>query len=133
MTHHQLSTKEKKNIVDTQTLTKDGKWIKYSETYRWGYVSFDSDEAEDFDADAFDLQNDDGFDVGSLPIDSREFNDCVANDFQFSENIDAKDIAKYKAIFDKDGFEELSNFLFKEGWSDDYETMFYGPLELIED
>ncbi|MBU3588518.1 hypothetical protein [Polynucleobacter sp. 80A-SIGWE] len=132
MPNYQLSTKEKKNVVDTQTYSKDGHWLQYSETYRWGSIWFDSDDLEDFNIDEIDLENPDGIDVGLIPFDEHDYSDGVSNALNFSPNFPAADQEQFEAIFEADGFETLASQLYKMGWSDDYETMFYGPLELVE-
>jgi hypothetical protein len=133
MATYQLATTTPKSIVDNQIYTKAGKTVHYKETYRNGWMSFTSDENEDFDPQEFDTRNADGFDVGTLMPDEHDYGDTVSNDIQFSDNITPKEQDKFMAIFDQGGMEALGSALYKAGWSDDYSTMFYGPLKLISD
>ena len=132
MPRYQISTKEKKNVVDTQIYSKGGHWLKYSEVYRWGSISIDSDDDEDFDVEAFNPDNPDGLDVGSMCFDEHDYSDGVENNLQFSPNFPAKDQKKFETVFENEGFEVLASQLTSNGWSDDYETMFYGPLNIKE-
>lgn len=117
-----LSNYHKKNAVDTQYWSKDGKTFTYSEGFRWGTFTQESDEQPDVD-----LKNEDGyqpmFDDWELDL----LDDGCWGEFDFPDDMDDNERAEVERLWEEDGYCALED----AGWQNiESETELQGPLLL---
>ena len=119
-----LTTLEKKNVVETEFWSKDGKTIKRSTGFRWGTVYCESDERPDID-----LANPEGLEVFATDYDFEldNLDDGHYCDVEYPDDMSEEEQERMDELWDEDSYSAWE----EEGWSnDDTETWFHGPLDL---
>jgi len=119
-----LTTKTKKNAVERQFWTKDGRTIIREEGYRWGKFYCESDERPDVN-----LTNPDGYELGDSEYDWEldHLDDGCWADWTFPDDMTEEEQQAIEAAWDEDFYDGMEGL----GWSnDDTEYWFYGELEL---
>jgi len=119
-----LTTLEKKNVVETEFWSKDGRKIKRSTGFRWGTVYCESDERPDID-----LENPDGLEVFATDYDFEldNLDDGHYCDVEYPDDMSEEEQERMDELWDEDSYSAWE----EEGWSnDDTETWFHGPLDL---
>ena len=119
-----LTTLEKKNVVETEFWSKDGKTIKRSTGFRWGTVYCESDERPDID-----LANPEGLEVFATDYDFEldNLDDGHYCDIEYPDDMSEEEQERMDELWDEDSYSAWE----EEGWSnDDTETWFHGPLNL---
>ena len=119
-----LTTKTKKNAVEKQFWTKDGRTIIREEGYRWGKFYCESDSRPDVD-----LANPDGYELGDSEYDWElgHLDDGCWADWTYPDDMTEEEQDKIMAAWDEDFYEGMEAL----GWSNnDTEYVFYGPLQL---
>ena len=119
-----LTTLEKKNVVETEFWSKDGKTIKRSTGFRWGTVYCESDERPDID-----LANPEGLEVFATDYDFEldNLDDGHYCDVEYPDDMSEEEQERMDELWDEDSYSAWE----EEGWSnDDTETWFHGPLNL---
>ena len=127
MTTWVLTTKTKKNAVERQFWTKDGRTIIREEGYRWGKFYCESDERPDVD-----LANPDGYELGNSEYDWEldHLDDGCWADWTFPDDMTEEEQQAIEAAWDEDFYDGMEGL----GWSnDDTEYWFYGELELEQE
>lgn len=119
-----LTTVTKKNAVEKQFWTKDGRVIIREEGYRWGKCYCESDERPDVD-----LKNPDGYELGSTEYDWELYHlddGCWAI-WTFPDDMTEEEQEQIQEAWDEDFYEGMEGL----DWSnDETEYWFYGELEL---
>jgi hypothetical protein len=121
-----LTTLEKKNVVETEFWSKDGKTIKRSTGFRWGTVYCESDERPDID-----LANPEGLEVFATDYDFEldNLDDGHYCDVEYPDDMSEEEQERMDELWDEDSYSAWE----EEGWSnDDTETWFHGELSLEE-
>ena len=124
MTTWALTTKTKKNAVERQFWTKDGRTIIREEGYRWGKFYCESDERPDVD-----LANPDGYELGDSEYDWEldMLDDGCWADWTYPDDMTEEEQQAIEAAWEEDFYDGMEAL----GWSnDDTEYWFYGELEL---
>lgn len=122
MANWKLSNYHKKNAVDIQHWSKDGKRFVYSEGFRWGTFYCESDERPDVD-----LKNADGFEPLCNDWELDMLDDGCWGEFDFSEDMTEEEREEIERIWEEDGYSGLE----EAGWiNTDTETVLIGPLLL---
>lgn len=119
-----LTTAEKKNVVETEFWTKDGKTIKRSTGFRWGTVYCESDTRPDID-----LANPDGLEVFATDYDFEldSLDDGCWADVEYPEDMSEEERERMDELWEEDSYSAWE----EEGWiNSDTETYFNGPLSL---
>ena len=119
-----LTTKTKKNAVEMQFWTKDGRTIIREEGYRWGKFYCESDERPDVD-----LANPDGYELGDSEYDWEldMLDDGCWADWTYPDDMTDEEQQAIEAAWEEDFYDGMEGL----GWSnDDTEYWFYGELEL---
>ena len=123
-----ISNYHKKNAVEKQFWTKDGKTIIREEGYRRGTWYCESDERPDID-----LVNEDGFEVSwsdDYEWELDEMWDGCWADITYPDDMTDEEREEWENAWEEDGFEGLEEL----GWTnDDNEYWIYGPLELTNE
>ena len=127
MTTWVLTTKTKKNAVERQFWTKDGRTIIREEGYRWGKFYCESSERPDVD-----LANPDGYELGDSEYDWEldHLDDGCWADWTFPDDMTEEEQQAIEAAWEEDFYDGMEGL----GWSnDDTEYWFYGELELEQE
>lgn len=127
MTTWKLSTYHKKNAVEKQFWTKDGRTVIREEGYRWGTFYCDSEERPDVD-----LKNPDGYELDGTGYDWEldSLDDGCWADWTFPDDMTEEEQEEFEAAWDEDHYDGLEGL----GWMlDETEYHFYGPLELTNE
>jgi len=132
-----LETRYKKNIQETEYFNKGEYCIEYETWWRWGYARFDVPDGIDFkqhlkDEYDVDLEGDNSIDIHSLEFDvmDHSFDDGVACDWTFPDEMDEEEQERIKELFDEEWHEGMEN----DGWeATDIEVVFHGPFDLTKE
>jgi len=117
-----LSTQHKKNAVEKQIWTKDGKTVIREEGYRWGTFYCESDEQPDID-----LKNPDGYELFGYDWELESLDDGCWIDWDWPADMSEEEQNQIMDAWSDDYYEGMEAL----GWSnDDTEYHFYGPLQL---
>lgn len=128
MTTWKISNYHKKNAVELQFWTKDGKTIIREEGFRWGSWYCESDEKPNVD-----LKNPDGYEVSWTTdyeweldmMDDGCWAETRAGDYATDE-----DVEEFEELWEEDSYEAVEG----AGWENvDTEYWIYGPLELTNE
>ena len=123
-----ISNYHKKNAIELQMWTKDGKTIIREEGFRWGTWYCESDSKPDVD-----LDNPDGYEVGwsgdyEWELDMMD-DGCWA-ETRAGEGADENDVEEFDQLWEEDSYSSVE----EAGWSnDDTEYWLYGPLQLTNE
>ena len=119
-----LSNYHKKNAVERQFWTRDGKTVIREEGYRWGTFYCDSEDRPDVD-----LKNPDGYELMGTDYDWEldSLDDGCWGDITFDDDMSAEEREEFETAWDEDTYEGVEAL----GWVlDDTEYHLFGPLEL---
>lgn len=119
-----ITNYHKKNAVERQYWTKDGKVIIREEGFRWGVWYCESDERPDID-----LSNPDGYEVFGTDYDWEldSMDDGCWGDITFPDDMSEEEREEWEAAWDENYYEGVEEL----GWiNDDTEHWIFGPIEL---
>lgn len=123
-----ITNHHKKNAVERQFWTKDGKVIIREEGFRWGVWSCDSEEQPDID-----LNNPDGYEVMSTDYDwemEEMIDGCWAESTAGNDETTDEDLEEFETAWEEDSYAAVEEL----GWiNDDTEHWIYGPLQLTNE
>jgi hypothetical protein len=122
-----LTTAEKKNVVEIEFWSKDGRTIKRSTGFRWGKVYCTSEEQPDID-----LENPDGLEVYSTDYDFEldSLDDGCWAEVEYPDDMTQEEQDRMDALWDEESYDGWEG----EGWSQvECETWFNGPLSLEQE
>ena len=128
---YKLSTQYKKSAYDVENWVKEDRnedgtvlWMEREHGYRWGWVTFNSDEYP-----SIDLKNEHGFNLTEdlmYEIGDMELDDGCWSDYRYSDKI-SEEYAEELEQMDHDE-------LIEDGWILEYvDTIFAGPLVLEDE
>lgn len=119
-----ISNYHKKNAVEVQHWSKDGKHFTYSEGFRWGAFTCESDAKPEVD-----LKNEHGWEPYSEDVewDFDMFDDGCWGEFDFIGEWSDEEKEEIEELWEEEGYSGLED----AGWlNDDTEYCIYGPLLL---
>ncbi len=123
-----ISNYHKKNAVELQLWTKDGKTIIREEGFRWGTWYCESEEKPDID-----LDNPDGYEVGwggEYEWEMEMMDDGCWAETRAGDGADDDDVAEFDELWEEDSYAAVE----EAGWvNDDTEYWIYGPLLLVNE
>lgn len=122
-----LTNYHKKNAVEKQFWTKDGKTIVREEGYRWGTWYCQSATKPDLD-----LNNPEGYEVGFSDYDWEmdEMVDGCWVEITFPDDMSEEEREEWEAAWDENFYEGVEEL----GWyNDETEYWIYGPLQLTNE
>ncbi len=116
-----ISNYHKKNCVEVQHWSKDGKNFTYSEGFRWGTFFKEDDDQPDVD-----LKNPDGFEPYWDEWELDMMDDGCWGDYDWGD-LTEEEIAEIEAIIDEEGIFALE----EHGWCNtENDVILNGPLLL---
>jgi hypothetical protein len=117
-----LSNYHKKNVVETQHWSKDGKSFTRSEGFRWGKFTREDDEQPDVD-----LENPDGYEPLWDDWEMDMLDDGCWAEFDFPEDFTQEEREEIERLWDEDSYSGLEG----AGWyNDETDITLQGPLLL---
>lgn len=120
---YKVSTVEKKNVVEKESFTKDGKFAIIKQGYRWGY--FTTDEKPDLE----NYDSEEGLMIYDYDVVDHSFDDGCWIDFEYDDELTEEEQAAFENAFNEDWYEGVE----AAGWEqDETEVIFYGELEVEE-
>lgn len=115
-----ISTLEKKNVVENEMFTKDGKTVTHSTGFRWGYVIVEEDPEIENPADS------DSVIVSDYSIEDCGYDDGCWEEWDFGD-LSEDEIELFMQMWEDGWYDSLSTI----GWDHtDTEVVFIGPLEV---
>jgi hypothetical protein len=122
-----ITNLEKKNAVERQFWTREGKTITREDGFRWGIWTCESESKPDIN-----LDNPDGYQVGFGECDweMEEMQDGCWSDITYPEDMTDEEQEAWQTAWDEDFFEGVE----KLGWiNDETEYWIYGPIQLTNE
>jgi hypothetical protein len=122
-----ITNLEKKNAVERQFWTREGKTITREDGFRWGIWTCESESKPDIN-----LDNPDGYEVGFGECDWEmvEMQDGCWSDITYPEDMTDQEQEAWQTAWDEDFFEGVE----KLGWiNDETEYWIYGPIQLTNE
>lgn len=119
-----ISNYHKKNAVEVQHWQKDGKHFTYSEGFRWGSFTCESDTKPEVD-----LKNEHGWEPYAEDVewDFDLFDDGCWGEFDFIGEWTDEEKEEIEELWEEEGYSGLE----EAGWlNDDTEYFLHGPLQL---
>lgn len=124
MANWTISNYHKKNAVERQFWTKDGKTLIREEGFRWGTWYCESDEKPEID-----LNNSDGYEVYGTDYDWEldSMDDGCWAETELGRGATEEDLEEFETAWAEDSYEAVEAL----GWTnDDTEYWIYGPIQL---
>ena len=120
---YKVSTVEKKNVVEKESFTKDGKFAIIKQGYRWGY--FTTDEKPDLE----NYNPEEGLMIYDYNVEDHSFDDGCWIEFEYDDELTEEEQEEFENAFNEGWYEGVEGL----GWEqDEGEVWFHGDLEVEE-